>query len=159
MPLWKQVLTIFYLTTFLFLFFNFYYGYKSVYKGMLLILATSPWGLYKFWGGGVPTLDIYYSVYILHRLLLRIIIGPVPPSPPTIQCPASPYVFFWPASAQDYPPTQASPVSVPEYQKNPSPSLPSPVTTRYWIILSYPAPTMPSRFPLLLLPHCYQNIF
>ena len=36
----------------------------------LLVLATSPWGLSKLWGGGVPTSNIEHSGPRLHRLLL-----------------------------------------------------------------------------------------
>ena len=78
---------------------------------LLLILATSPWGLSKSWGAGVPTLDIDHSGPSLCCLLLRTLIVPAP------TCPISPSVFFHPASVQDHPPTRESLVSVPSYRK------------------------------------------
>ena len=86
---------------------------------LFLILATSRWGFSELWGGGVPTLDIHHSRSRLCRLLLHMLIEISLPSPPPIQCPASPDIFFCPASAQYHPPTRASPISVPAYQENP----------------------------------------
>ena len=74
------------------------------YYMLLLILATSPWGLFELWGGGFPTSDIDHSIPRLRWLLLRTLIGP---SPTAIQCTASPAVFFCPAYAQDHTPTRA----------------------------------------------------
>ena len=127
---------------------------------LLLLLATSPQGLYELWGCGVTTSDIDHSGPRLRRLLLCILlIGPSPPSPTSVQCPASPYVVFCPTSAWDHSPTQASPVSVPEYQKT-SPAFTSPVTYRYRLLLfSSLTPITTSGFPSLTLPHCFRNIF
>ena len=92
---------------------------------LLLILATSPWGLSKLWDGGVPTSDIDHSRPRIRRLLFRSLInGTAPPSPPSARCPSPPAVVFGlppppPPSPppQDYPPTWASPISVPSYPK------------------------------------------
>ena len=47
----------------------------------------------------------------------RLLIGPAPPSTPAVQCPAYPAVVFRTDSERYHPPTRASPVSVPAYQK------------------------------------------
>ena len=125
----------------------------------LLLLATSPWGLSKLWGGGVPTPDIDHSGPRLSCLLFCILlIGTVPPSPPSVQCPDSPDIVFYPNSARYHLTTQASPVSAPEYGK-PLPEFTPPITSRDLILLSYLAPTTPARFLLPLLPRCRRNLF
>ena len=92
---------------------------------LLLILATSPWGLSRLWGGGVPTLEIDHSGPRIRRLLLRsLIIGLAPLSPPAVRCPASPAVVLHPHSTWDHLPTRSSSVSVPAYQKNLCPPFP-----------------------------------
>ena len=85
---------------------------------LLLILATSLWGLSKLWGGGVPKLDIDHYGPRIFCLLLRAIIELNSPYPPTIWSTVSPTVFFCPASARDHLTTRASPVSIPAYQEN-----------------------------------------
>ena len=130
---------------------------------LLLLLATSPWGLSKLWGGGVPT--SYFDHYwprLCHLFLLRLPIVPVPPSSPAVRCLASPAVVFCPDSARDHPPTQASPVSVPAYRKTfarisltrhfqrPTPPLlPHPHHT--WRIPVNPSLTLPPYFLLTWL--------
>ena len=85
---------------------------------LLFLLTPSLWCLSELWGGSVTTSDIYHFWPRLHHLLLRsLIIGPAPTSPPDFRCPASPSVAFRPGYAQDHPPTWASPVSIPAYQK------------------------------------------
>ena len=108
---------------------------------MLFILATSPWGLSKLRGGGVPTSYIYHSGPMPCRLLLRAPIELTPPSPPVIRCTVSPAIFLHPASAQDRPPTLDSPFYVPPYQENP---VTPPSLTRH-----HQRPTL----PLLPRPH------
>ena len=50
---------------------------------MLLIMATSPLGLSKLWGGGIPTSYIDHSGPMLRRLLLcSLLIGLTPPYSP-----------------------------------------------------------------------------
>ena len=90
-----------------------------------VLLATSPWGLSKLWGGDVPTSNIYHSGPRLCRLLLyRFLIEPTSPSIPDFRCPLGvviPLLTHLPShrrvSARDHPPTWASPVSVLAYQK------------------------------------------
>ena len=88
---------------------------------LLLILATSPWGLYGLWDVGVPTSDINHSRPSIRQLLLRtLIIWSTPTYLPSLRCPASPVVAFYlppPPPPQDHPPTWASPVYVSSYQK------------------------------------------
>ena len=73
----------------------------------------------KLWGDGVSTLEIDHYGPRIRRLLLSTLIETTPPSPPAIWSPISTATFICPASAQDHPPTRASPVSVPAYQENP----------------------------------------
>ena len=88
---------------------------------LLLLLATSPWGLSELWGGRVPTSYIDHYVPRFHRLFLRsLFIGPTPPSPSAVRFPSSPSLVFClppPPPAQDYPSTWASLVSVPTYRQ------------------------------------------
>ena len=129
---------------------------------LLLILVTSPWGLSELWGGGVPTPDIDHSGPSLCRLILRsLIIGPAPPSSPAVWCSTSlPFSFaclhhrhhmiiF----------TPGCPLSPSQHTKNPSPSLLSPITSQYRLLLPYLAPITPVGFPSPPLPVCCQNIF
>ena len=46
---------------------------------LLLILATSPWGLSELWGGGVPTSDIDHSGPRIRHLFLCTLISPPHP--------------------------------------------------------------------------------
>ena len=69
---------------------------------------------------GVTTSYIDHSGPRLRCILLRTRIEPTPPSPPVVQCSVSSAVFFRPASAQDHPPTRASPVSFLPYQESPA---------------------------------------
>ena len=113
--------------------------------GWLLILATSPWGSFKLWGGVVTTLDIDYSGPRLRGLLLRsLLIVPNPPSLPSVWCPASPDIALRPSTAQGHPSTRASP-TVQWYQR----TFTFLSLTRYYHI-----PTL----PLLPHPHCACHI-
>ena len=92
---------------------------------MCVLLATSPWGLSKLWGGGVLTSDIdLFGPRLLRLMLHSLLIAPVPPSLTSIRCPSGggiPLLPHFPSHqrvyTRDHPPTQASPVSIPAYQK------------------------------------------
>ena len=49
--------------------------------------------------------------------------------------------------------------SLSKHTKKPLPAFPSPVTSRYRLLLSPLAPTTSAGFPLPPLPHCHRNIF
>ena len=71
-------------------------------------------------------MDIDHSIPRLRRLLLcSLLIVPAPPSPPVARCPTSTAVAFRPGYSRVHPPTRASLVYVPVYQK-PSPAFPHP---------------------------------
>ena len=84
-----------------------------------------------------------------------------PPHPPLI--PSSvpynhPYSSVLPPHRIIRPPGR-HPSTSQNTEKTPSPSLPSPVTTRARLLLSYLSLTMPDRFLFLPLPHCSRNLF
>ena len=73
-----------------------------------------------------------------------LLIGPAPPSPLDVQCPAYPAVVFRPDSARDHPSTGASPVFIPAYQKETR--LPFPHTSlpeTHFSSLPSPPPRLP----------------
>ena len=92
---------------------------------LCVLLDISRWGFPKLWGSGVPISYIeHYEPRICRLFLHSLLIEPAPPSLTAAQCLSdggSPLLprrpRYWRVSPQDHPPTCASSVSVPAYQK------------------------------------------
>ena len=126
---------------------------------LFLISATSPWGLYKLWGGKFPTSDIDHYRPRLRHLLLHTLIEPyLTPLLPSDLPSTHPYYSFLPTHRVIYPPVYHLYTSH-HTKKTLLPYLPSLVTTRSWLFLSPLALTTPAILLSPTPPHWYRNIF
>ena len=98
----------------------------STYMCVCVLLATSPRCLSKLWCGDVTTSYIDHSGPSICSLLLdSLLIEPAPPSLPAVRFPSRGGIPLLPrrpihkfVAVQYHPPTCASPVSIPAYQKS-----------------------------------------